>query len=166
METQYQARRLASHPSLFMWSGSNELSPSSKGWPILFLETFFPNLTKIDSSRPVWPACPAYPWASGVDNNGLPNGEPFVPSVNGSPHAPGEVHAYWFSLCSTLENCAAGVKGLQPVDDAFYRSIVLQICLRSWVFVFQGSVKSTYRSAGLDNPRIGVLRTDQSSAWI
>ena len=28
-ETQYQARRLASHPSLFMWSGSNELAPWS-----------------------------------------------------------------------------------------------------------------------------------------
>lgn len=26
-EIEYQARRLASHPSLFMWSGSNELSP-------------------------------------------------------------------------------------------------------------------------------------------
>jgi beta-mannosidase len=120
-EIQYQARRLASHPSLFMWSGSNELSPSSaKSWPTIFLDTVFPNLTSIDSSRPVWPACPAFPWKTGVDVNGLPNGQPFAVSSVHGPGAPNEVHAYWFSLCVTVENCAAGVNGLQPVDDAFY----------------------------------------------
>lgn len=120
-ETQYQARRLASHPSLFMWSGSNELSPSSGGsWPAVFLQTFFPNLTHVDSSRPVWPACPAFPWTSGVDTNGLPNGDQFIPSSVHEPGPPNEAHQYWFGLCSTLENCAAGVNGLQPVDDAFY----------------------------------------------
>ena len=104
-----------------MWSGSNELSPGSgKSWPAVFLSTFFPNLTAIDSSRPVWPACPAFPWKTGVDQHGLPNGQPFAVSSERAPTAPGEVHAYWFSLCSTLENCAAGVNGLQPVDDGFY----------------------------------------------
>jgi beta-mannosidase len=123
-EVQYQARRLASHPSLFMWSGSNELSPIYEGevWAPLWQDTIFPNISSIDSSRPVWPACPAFPWKSGVDSKGLPNGQPFVVSNQHEPTAPGEVHAYWFSMCragaSFPANCR--VKGLNCQDDAFY----------------------------------------------
>ena len=122
-EVRYQARRLAHHPSLFMWSGSNELTPAEedKAWAPLFQDTVFTNLSSIDSSRPVWPACPALPWKTGVDKLGLPNGQPFEVSSQDGPRAPGEVHAYWFSMCTTHgfpANCL--VNGLNCMDDAFY----------------------------------------------
>ena len=48
----------------------------------VFLRTVLPNLTAVDASRPVWPSCPAYGWATGVDAGGLPNGEAFaVPEI-------------------------------------------------------------------------------------
>jgi hypothetical protein len=116
-EVQYQARRLASHPSLFMWSGSNELAPAvptPTWWDELFLKTVFPNITSIDASRPVWAACPATAWASGVDpKNNLPNGDPFAATDYRSVPF-GEVHAYWFRMCDTLESCR------NCVDDSFY----------------------------------------------
>ena len=109
-EVRYQARRLASHPSLFLWSGSNELTPGPAGgwWDTVFLDTVFPNLTAVDSSRPVWAACPAYPWAQGVDGGGLPNGLPFEVSKvarEHGPRPPAETHAYWFHMCTTLDTC-------------------------------------------------------------
>lgn len=57
-ELQYQARRLASHPSLFLWSGSNEeyAGPVGGWWDAVFLDTMFPALSEVDRSRPVWAA--------------------------------------------------------------------------------------------------------------
>ena len=82
---------------------------------VLFEQTFFPALTAIDSSRPVWAACPASAWSSGVDpKTGLPDGTPF--EIAGTPEPPfPETHSYWFSMCSTMENCR------NCVDDSFYR---------------------------------------------
>ena len=52
-EISYQTRRLASHPSLFMWTGSNEISETAMptSWDPIFLHTFFPNISAIDQSR-------------------------------------------------------------------------------------------------------------------
>ena len=113
-EIKYQARRLASHPSLFMWSGSNELSPHMTNWSAIFLDHVFPAIGAVDDSRPVWPACPAFPWKSGADVGGLPDGKPFVPSSLNAPGAPNEVHFYKFKMCDTMESCG------NCVDDAFY----------------------------------------------
>merc|ERR1711871_253402 len=98
-EIGYQVRRLASHPSLFMWSGSNELSPWSKApgdwWSILFPGTVMPTVSSIDKSRPIWAACPASAWVAGVDPaTQIPNGDPFVAGYIAPPFT--EVHAYWF----------------------------------------------------------------------
>jgi hypothetical protein len=86
---------------------SNELAPwghtPGDWWTTVFLDTFFPNLTKIDDSRPVWAACPASAWKSGVDSRGLPNGKPFVANYVKEPGA--EAHSYWFALCATMDTC-------------------------------------------------------------
>ena len=113
-ETQYQARRLASHPSLFMWSGSNELAPwgqtPGNWWSVLFERTFFPALTAIDASRPVWAACPASQWLSGVDNTTtLPDGTPF--RIAGAKEPPvAEAHAYVGRPCppTAPRSCRGG----------------------------------------------------------
>jgi beta-mannosidase len=127
-ELQYQARRLASHPSLFLWAGSNEEYAGAVGgwWDTIFLDTMFPALRSIDRSRPVWAACPALPWVSGVDAGGLPNGEPFTVLKQSrgmgdrGPHHPlgAETHEYWFSMCDSLANCR------NCVDDSFYMETV------------------------------------------
>ena len=127
-ELQYQARRLASHPSLFLWSGSNEAYAGAVGgwWDAVFLATMFPALNVVDRSRPVWAACPALPWATGVDDGGLPNGEPFTVlnqsrgmADRGSRHPLGaETHEYWFKMCDTLARCG------NCVDDSFYSDTV------------------------------------------
>eukprot|EP01043_Picozoa_sp_COSAG02_P012539 COSAG02_NODE_484_length_21389_cov_9.202583_8_plen_778_part_00 len=126
-EGQYQAWRLASHPSLFMWSGSNEvdLTPTQ-------LNAWFGNISMIDQSRPLWPSCPAFPWQSGVDSGGLPNGQAFVKSRNQSSKGPGEMHSYWFEYCEQAvagegtgcrkAPCGCEIGGYTCQDDAFYSS--------------------------------------------
>ena len=124
-----QARRLASHPSLFMWSGSNEIDLSQAQ-----LDTWFGNITKIDASRPVWPSCPAVPWVSGVDAGGLPNGSAFTlgtlpAGFSKNTKAPSESHQYWFRYCGEpvatgdkcpKPPCGCEIHGRSCWDDAFY----------------------------------------------
>ena len=62
----------------------------------------------------MWPECPAYPWATGVDDGGLPDGEPFVTSTRAGSRAPGEAHEYHFHMCESATVCN------NCVDDSFY----------------------------------------------
>ena len=111
-----------------MWSGSNEEYAGAIGgwWDEVFLNTMFPALSEVDRSRPVWAACPALPWATGVDEGGLPNGDQFTVlnqsrgmADRGPRHPLGaETHEYWFSLCDSVSSCK------NCVDDSFYQDTV------------------------------------------
>ena len=60
---QSQVRRLATHPSIVIWDGCNECDANQGqiGTTVMTV------LTNEDSSRAVWPSCPAQGWRSGVN---------------------------------------------------------------------------------------------------
>ena len=116
-EALHQARRLASHPSVIVWVGNNENAPPGdpSNWVNFYLRHFLDVVATADSSRPVWPLCPAFPWAAGVDPaSGLPNGDPLQLSRTGYSGPPWEGHVYFFDLCATPETCR------NCVDDSMY----------------------------------------------
>ena len=69
-------RRLSQHPSIAIWDGCNECNPNQGqiGTTVMTI------VTSEDSSRPIWPSCPAQGWATGVNRlSSLPNGRPLKP---------------------------------------------------------------------------------------
>jgi beta-mannosidase len=84
-------------------------------WCTFYLSSFLDVIADADRSRPLWPLCPAWPWAAGVDlDSNIPNGEPLKLSRTGSSGPPWEGHIYYFDLCKTPETCG------NCVDDSFY----------------------------------------------
>ena len=72
-------RRLSTHPSIVIWDGCNECNPNQGeiGTTVMSI------VTSEDSSRAIWPSCPAQGWASGVNRlSSLPNGKPLKPSAS------------------------------------------------------------------------------------
>jgi beta-mannosidase len=70
-------RRLSTHPSIVIWDGCNECNPNQGqiGTTVMTI------VTSEDSSRAIWPSCPAAGWASGVNRlSSLPNGKTLKPS--------------------------------------------------------------------------------------
>ena len=71
-----QIRRLSQHPSIAIWDGCNECNPNqgSIGTTVMTI------VTSEDSSRAIWPSCPAQGWSTGVNRlSSLPNGNPLKP---------------------------------------------------------------------------------------
>jgi beta-mannosidase len=69
-------RRLATHPSIAIWDGCNECDATQGeiGTTVMTI------VTSEDSSRPVWPSCPAAGWISGVNRlSSIPNGKAMKP---------------------------------------------------------------------------------------
>ena len=86
----HQLRRLSSHPAIVAWDGCNECFPWLGGGIVPELMTL---VSQIDRSRPIWPACPAEGWDSGVNKlTGLPNGEPLVKHDIPLPWGPWDTH--------------------------------------------------------------------------
>ncbi|EFC41110.1 predicted protein [Naegleria gruberi] len=116
-EIQQQATRLMHHPSIIMWSGSNENEASLWGdtWysPVinsntnkmryivdygtLYFETVRRNLLQVDSSRPFWPSSPS---------KGVISEEPYVGYwLNPYSTSLGDVHYYDYStVCTNVDN--------------------------------------------------------------
>ena len=66
-ELRYQIRRLSSHPSIAIWDGCNEcqvLLNNSNGIYASFVMTV---VAEEDTSRAIWPSCPARGWSAGVE---------------------------------------------------------------------------------------------------
>ena len=73
---QHQIRRVSSHPALVVYSGCNECFPLQGGGIVPQLLIL---VSGEDYSRPIWPACPAQGFTSGVNRlTGLPNGQPLA----------------------------------------------------------------------------------------
>ncbi len=116
-ELKYQLRRLAGHPSIFLWSGCNgeraaenprprfllrhpfnsspsptpplpQIPPAECGGMGTYESFVTPLVAAEDPSRVVWPSCPSYGWSSGVDTlTGLPNGQPLATAPQPQPRA-------------------------------------------------------------------------------
>ena len=85
----YQLRRISSHPALVAYPMCNECFPWEGGGIVPQLATL---VAHTDPSRPIWPACPAQGWSSGVNQlTGLPNGQP-IAMYDASTWGPMDTH--------------------------------------------------------------------------
>ena len=83
-EIEYQVQRLSHHPSIAMWDGCNECGGGG-----LYQTFAMPTVARVDTSRPIWPSCPAPGWESGVDRlSSRPNGGTLVTGAGGDPASP------------------------------------------------------------------------------
>lgn len=93
-------------------------------WDTLYLKNFLDVVAATDPSRPVWPVCPAYPWAAGVDpDSSLPNGAPLAISNPATPSSPWEAHFYRFDLCVPMRTPrdAARARAVRASNRSFCR---------------------------------------------
>ena len=81
-----QLRRLAPHPSIVIWDGCNECDANQGeiGTTVMSI------VTDEDSSRAIWPSCPAQGWRSGV---GRLSSHPDGQKLNPAPAASADVNA-------------------------------------------------------------------------
>jgi len=85
-ELEYQVKRLSHHPSIAMWDGCNECGGMGD-----FMNFVMPVVASVDSSRPIWPSCPAPGWVSGVDRlSARPNGKKLLTGSGGAGQSIGE----------------------------------------------------------------------------
>ena len=76
----HSLRRLSHHPSIAVWDGCNECYAGFSGIGTVAMGTVISE----DTSRPVWPSCPAQGWNGGVSRlSALPNGEELKPMAAG-----------------------------------------------------------------------------------
>jgi len=81
-ELRHQVRRLSHHPSIVIWDGCNECGGGG-----VYASFVVTTVAEEDTSRPVWPSCPAAGWNSGVDTLwGLPNGKTLATRSSVSPN--------------------------------------------------------------------------------
>lgn len=105
MEIAQQVMRLAAYSSIVLWSANNEndvydKGPSAEAYHILYTENVLDIVTRYDTSRPLWPSSPAEGFLRGVDENGLPNGMPFVVDRSITSLSPrGDSHYYNYFSC-------------------------------------------------------------------
>eukprot|EP00439_Symbiodinium_sp_Y106_P013213 s7315_g1.t3 len=92
-ELRHQVRRLSSHPSIVIWDGCNECTVTM-GSPTEIYATFVMSVVaEEDSSRSIWPSCPAFGWSTGVHKlDSAPNGNPLTTPRKSETI---EVHGYY-----------------------------------------------------------------------
>lgn len=66
-EVQHQVRRLASHPSILLYDGANEVIVNRTGPTAVYADVVLTTVAREDPSRILWPASPAAGWLSGVN---------------------------------------------------------------------------------------------------
>jgi len=75
-EVRHIVRKLASHPSIVLWSGCNECDYYNGGDMGVYESFVMPIVAREDDTRALWPSSPSsYGWETGVDTlYGRPNG--------------------------------------------------------------------------------------------
>eukprot|EP00041_Stephanoeca_diplocostata_P018439 m.386275 g.386275 ORF g.386275 m.386275 type:complete len:512 (+) comp21014_c0_seq6:294-1829(+) len=78
-ELRHQIRRLSHHPAIVIWDGCNECTVVMTDPTTAIYATFvITTVADEDTSRAVWPSCPATGWTTGVSKlTGMPNGHAF-----------------------------------------------------------------------------------------
>ena len=56
-EIEHNLRRLAHHPSIFVWNACNECGGGG-----LYTSFAMTKVAEVDASRPIWPSCPSSGW--------------------------------------------------------------------------------------------------------
>jgi len=75
-ELRHQVRRLSNHPSIVIWDGCNECTVKMGTETEIYATFVMTVVAEEDTSRSIWPSCPAFGWSTGVHKlDCLPNGE-------------------------------------------------------------------------------------------
>ncbi|CAE7551663.1 MANBA [Symbiodinium sp. CCMP2592] len=92
-ELRHQVRRLSSHPSIVIWDGCNECTVTMGSATEIYATFVMSVVAEEDSSRSIWPSCPAFGWSTGVHKlDSAPNGNPLTTPRKSETI---EVHGYY-----------------------------------------------------------------------
>lgn len=109
-EITHQVRRLSHHPSLVLYTSCNECI--FHGNMTLFINFAMEVVAAEDKTTPIWPACPASGWATGVNRlTGFSSGEPL--KMGGDTL---DLHGPYYKGCTTSFDPIDGCEGAQAAD--------------------------------------------------
>jgi len=109
-EIAHQVRRLSHHPSLVLYTSCNECI--FHGNMTLFVNFAMEVVAAEDKTTPIWPACPASGWRSGVNRlTGFPSGKPL--KIGGHTL---DLHGPYIKGCTTAFVPANGCYGSEAKD--------------------------------------------------
>merc|ERR1712232_589403 len=152
-ELRHQIRRLSSHPSIVMWDGCNEcrvIIGTGTGIYATFVMTV---VAEEDSSRTIWPSCPALGWTGGVDRlTSIPNGKPLTTPKGGfsiETHGPYQ-HGTGFPAvngATKFQPVSSSMHGTQPIDIPDNKGITIGLGQKNiFASEFGSSVYSSFES--------------------
>ena len=117
-ELEYQVKRLSHHPSIAMWDGCNECGGEGD-----YMNFIMPTVASVDTSRPVWPSCPAPGWVSGVDRlSARPNGEKLITGAGGAGQTIGESRPAGYPFPQELHGPYTAFMGMNMDDTVMPRA--------------------------------------------
>jgi len=83
-ELRHQVRRLSSHASIVIWDGCNECQVKMGTDTEIYATFVMTVVAEEDTSRTIWPSCPAGGWTTGVHQlDARPNGNKLTTPANG-----------------------------------------------------------------------------------
>ena len=87
VELRHNVRRLSSHPSLVIWDGCNECPVVMGSGTAIYATFVMTVVAQEDTSRAVWPSCPALGWTTGVRRlDSIPTGSALTTPPNGTTY--------------------------------------------------------------------------------